>query len=85
MCPGPRRLTRRLSPATRRDHYTVWHEIRLRPGGQHTALSDTLHWFQAGPEGAVVWSFCSRVNVGADQFTDPRVKAALVHHYKETT
>ncbi len=64
--PGPRAAP----PAHRRDSYTVWHEIKLGPGDQHTAPSDTRHWFQAGPEGAVVWSLCSRTVVGADEFTD---------------
>ncbi len=34
--------------------FTVWHEIVLRLGDQHTIAPDTLHWFQAGDEGAVV-------------------------------
>ena len=34
--------------------YTVGREIELRPGMQHTIPPGTLHWFQAGPEGAVV-------------------------------
>jgi D-lyxose ketol-isomerase len=37
--------------------YTVWHEIVLDPGEQHTIPPGTLHWFQAGPEGAVVSEF----------------------------
>ena len=39
--------------------YTVGHEIRLVPGDQHTIPPDTLHWFQAGPDGAVVTEFSS--------------------------
>jgi D-lyxose ketol-isomerase len=72
-----------VPPARRRDHYTVWHEIGLRPGDQYTSPSDTLHWFQGGPEGAAVWSFCSRVVVGADEFTDPQIRAALASRYQE--
>src|SRR5215468_1788414 len=34
--------------------YTVGREIELRPGMQHTIPPGTLHWFQAGPDGAVV-------------------------------
>jgi len=80
--PGPPTpYPKAVPPASRQDHYTVWHEIGLRPGDQYAAPSDTLHWFQAGPEGAVVWSFCSRVVVGADKFTDPQVRSALVFHY----
>src|SRR5437870_7207304 len=29
-------------------------EIVLRPGDQHTIPPDTLHWFQAGSDGAIV-------------------------------
>ncbi|HUC23805.1 MAG TPA: hypothetical protein VMA73_13940 [Streptosporangiaceae bacterium] len=32
--------------------FTAWHEIVLRPVEQHTVPPDTLHWFQAGDEGA---------------------------------
>jgi D-lyxose ketol-isomerase len=60
-------------PARRKQHYTLTHELPLGPGDQYTALSNTPHWFQAGPQGAVVWSFCSRVAVGADLFTDPQI------------
>ena len=55
------------------EHYDVFHEIRLRPGGQHTIPPDTWHWFQAGPEGALVSEFSSRSVDEADVFLDPRV------------
>jgi D-lyxose ketol-isomerase len=67
--PGPKANP----PAHRRAHFTSWREIVLRPGDQHTSPPDTLHWFQAGPEGAVVWTFCSRPAIGADRFTDPQI------------
>ena len=35
-------------------------EIVLRPGDQHTIPPDTLHWFRAGDEGAVVSEFSTR-------------------------
>ncbi len=60
-------------PSHRRAHFTSWHEIVLRLGEQHTSSPDTRHWFQAGPEGAVVWTFCSRVAIGCDRFTDPKI------------
>ena len=37
---------------------------------------DTLHWFQAGPEGAIVSEFSTRSTDEADVFTDPRIKRA---------
>jgi D-lyxose ketol-isomerase len=53
--------------------YTVFHEIALRPGEQHTIPPDTLHWFQAGPEGAVVSEFSTQSRDELDVFTDPDV------------
>ncbi|HUU42456.1 MAG TPA: D-lyxose/D-mannose family sugar isomerase [Planctomycetota bacterium] len=54
--------------------YTVFHEIVLRPGEQYTIASDTLHWFQGGPEGAVVSEFSSRSRDESDVFTDARIQ-----------
>ena len=48
-------------------------EIVLRPGDQYTILPDTLHWFQAGDEGAVVSEFSTRSRDESDVFTDPRI------------
>ena len=56
--------------------YTVFHEIRLRPGDQYTIFPDTLHWFQAGDEGAVVSEFSTRSRDEFDIFTDPAVQRA---------
>jgi D-lyxose ketol-isomerase len=55
------------------EHYTVFHEIELGPGGQYTIPPDTLHWFQAGPEGAIVSEFSSTSRDDSDVFTDPRI------------
>jgi D-lyxose ketol-isomerase len=48
-------------------------EIVLQPGEQWTILPDTLHWFQAGDEGAVVSEFSTRSRDETDVFTDPRI------------
>ncbi|MEX0744043.1 MAG: D-lyxose/D-mannose family sugar isomerase [Phycisphaeraceae bacterium] len=55
-------------------YYTVRHEIELRPGDQHTISPDTLHWFQAGDEGAIVSEFSSTSRDESDVFTDPRIR-----------
>ena len=65
-------------PAGREAHYTVWHEIVLNPGDQHTLYPDTLHWFQAGPEGAVVSEFSTRSRDESDIFTDPEIQRTPV-------
>jgi len=58
--------------------FTVWHEIVLRPGDQYTIPPDTLHWFQAGDEGAVVSEFSTESRDDLDVFTDPRIRRDTV-------
>ena len=65
-------------PASGADAFTVWHEIELRPGEQHTIAPDVLHWFQAGDDGAVVSEFSTRSVDELDVFTDPRIARATV-------
>ena len=48
-------------------------EIVLRPGEQWTIPPDTLHWFRAGDEGAVVSEFSTRSRDETDVFSDPRI------------
>lgn len=60
-------------PADRADFFTVWHEIVLTPGEQYTLLPNTLHWFQSGPNGAIVSEFSTRSTDEADFFTDPEI------------
>ena len=54
--------------------YTVGRELVLRPGDQHTIPADAKHWFQAGPEGAVVSEFSTASRDELDVFTDPAVR-----------
>jgi D-lyxose ketol-isomerase len=61
-------------PQGSEDHYTVYHEIELNPGEQYTIPPNTLHWFQAAGEGAVVSEFSSTSRDEFDIFTDPRIK-----------
>ena len=60
-------------PAGDEAHYTVGHEIILNPGEQYTLMPNTLHWFQAGPEGAIVSEFSTASHDDTDIFTDPRI------------
>lgn len=61
-------------PADRAAYYRVWHEVVLKPGQQHTIAPNTLHWFQAGPQGAIVSEFSTRSRDEFDIFTDPGVR-----------
>jgi D-lyxose ketol-isomerase len=61
-------------PEKRRDYFTVWHEIYLKPGEQYTLREKTRHWFQAGPEGAVISEFSTKSYDDKDIFIDPDIK-----------
>lgn len=61
-------------PAGSENHYTCTRAIRLGAGEQYTIPPDTLHWFQAGEQGAVISEFSSESQDALDVFTDPRVK-----------
>ena len=65
-------------PESKADTFTVWHEIVLLPGQQYTIAPDTLHWFQAGDEGAVVSEFSTRSRDEYDIFTDQDIKRATI-------
>jgi D-lyxose ketol-isomerase len=47
--------------------------VSLEPGGQLTIPPNTLHWFKAGQDGAVVTEFSSESRDELDVFTDPRI------------
>jgi D-lyxose ketol-isomerase len=60
-------------PAGSEEYFTVFRELVLAAGEQYTIAPNTLHWFQAGPEGAVVSEFSSTSRDELDVFTDPRI------------
>ncbi len=60
-------------PVGQEQYYTSRREILLHPGEQYTVPPNTWHWFQAGKEGGVVWSFSTRATDAQDEFQDPRV------------
>jgi D-lyxose ketol-isomerase len=62
-----------VPPQGKEQTYTVWHEIILTPGKQHTVPQGTLHWFQAGANGAVMSEFSSAAYDDLDSWTDGEV------------
>ena len=74
-----------VPPAGREGTYSVWHEIVLRPGEQHTLEPDTPHWFQGGDRGAVVSEFSTRSRDEADIFRDPAIQRATQVAAKDGT
>lgn len=65
-------------PKRKEKYFTVWHEIILKPGQQYTIPPNTLHWFQAGPKGAIISEFSSTSRDEFDIFTDPEIKRQTV-------
>ncbi|MDE2127604.1 MAG: D-lyxose/D-mannose family sugar isomerase [Armatimonadetes bacterium] len=61
-------------PSDSAAHYTLQHEVVLKPGDQYTIMPNTPHWFQAGPDGAVVSEFSTKSRDESDVFRDPRIK-----------
>ena len=48
-------------------------DVLLAPGEQYTIPPDTLHSFEAGPEGAIVSEFSTTSRDALDVFTDPQI------------
>lgn len=57
---------------------SVFHEVILYPGDQYTIMPNTLHWFQAGADGAVISEFSTRSTDETDVFTDSAVIREVV-------
>ncbi len=66
------------APQGREANYTHWNEVVLLPGEQYTIMPNTPHWFQGGPEGAVVSEFSTRSTDEYDIFTDPDIQRDTV-------
>ena len=55
------------------DYYTMRNEVNMKKGDQLVLPAGTKHWFQAGPSGAVMYSFSTKVRDTLDQFSDPEI------------
>ena len=55
---------------------TVFTQTVLLPGDQFTIMPETLHWFSAGAEGAVISEFSTKSTDETDYFTDKRIVRA---------
>jgi D-lyxose ketol-isomerase len=70
----PTRRPKAKVPRDKKDTFTVWKEIVLKPGDQYTIPPNTLHWFQGGRNGAVVSEFSSTSRDESDFFTDREIR-----------
>ena len=69
----PAKAPKCKAPEGSEQYFTVWHEIELNPGEQYTIAPDTLHWFKACEDGAVISEFSTTSHDEYDVFTDPRI------------
>ncbi len=69
--PGEDNMVYGNVPSFQEKNYTVRHEIVLNPGEQYTLAPGTVHWFQAGGDGAVMYTFCSAARDKNNIFTNP--------------
>ena len=60
-------------PEKYKKYLTIWKEIILRPGDQYTLPPDSLHWFQAGDQGAILSEFSSKSVDETDVWSDPHI------------
>ncbi len=73
--PGrPARRPKARAPKAPKGAYSAWREVTLRPGQQYTLAPGTRHWFQGGPQGAVVSEFSTASHDPSDRFSDPRIR-----------
>ena len=72
--PGADTMREGVLPEGKQEVYTARQEMLLGPGGQITLLPGTKHWFQAGENGVVMYSFSTVARDILDQFTDPNVQ-----------
>ncbi len=70
---GPATLREGFIPEGKEGVFTARNEIRMLPGDQYTFPPGAKHWFLAGKEGAVIYSFSSVVRDALDGFTDPEI------------
>jgi len=53
--------------------FNVFHEVVLNQAEQYTIMPNMRHWFQAGPDGAVISEFSTHSTDEADIFSDKRI------------
>jgi len=71
--PGEGPLGGATLPKEHEAYYTGRRVVVMGPADQITLAPGVPHWMQAGPEGAVLYSFSSFARDGLDTFTNPEV------------
>ncbi len=76
--PGGGGVEEGFIPKNKERSYTARREVVMLPGDQITLEPGVKHWFQAGPEGAVLYSYSSHAVDALDPFTDPDIVRVTV-------
>jgi D-lyxose ketol-isomerase len=71
--PGANTLKEGQLPENKDDVYTCRNELVMRVNDQITFKPGTKHWFRAGNEGVVMYSYSTIARDILDKFTDPKV------------
>lgn len=71
--PGEGAVRHATLPAGKEACYTCHRELVMGPAHQITLAPGVPHWMQAGPQGAVLFSFSSCARDILDGFTDPDI------------
>ena len=71
--PGEENIRKGFIPEGKEIYYKMRYEMILKSGDQITLKPGTKHWFQAGNEGAVMYTFSTRARDELDRFTDPNI------------
>ena len=72
--PGEAELAADRIPEGKESVYTCRREIIMKPGDQLTMKPGEKHWFRAGSEGAVIYTFSSTARDILDGFSDPDIR-----------
>lgn len=67
-------------PDKYKDKFTVFNEIIMKPGQQYTLKPSMIHWFQGGPEGAILSEFSTHSDDASDIFHDENINRIAVDH-----
>ena len=72
--PGEASVKEGFIPKGKEDYYTVRKEMVMKPTDQIILDPGVKHWFQAGSEGTVMYSFSTIARDALDGFADPGVE-----------
>lgn len=71
--PGANTLKEGELPENKDKEYSCRNELVMQVNDQVTLTPGTKHWFMAGNEGVVIYSYSTTARDILDKFTDPRV------------